>query len=90
MDLIISLIIGGIIGYVASLITKSGGGTIVHIIIGIVGSILGNYVFGHLLNIGGATEAGQFNLPGLFWGVLGAVILIAILKAVGVMGGRRV
>ena len=88
MGIIISLIVGGIIGWVASMITKTGGGTILHIVIGIVGSILGSYVFADLLHIGGATTAGTFSLSGLFWGIVGAVILIAILKAVGVMGRK--
>ena len=88
MGIIIYLIVGALIGWIASMLTKSGGGTILHIVIGIVGSVLGSFVFSDLLHIGGAASAGSFSLPGFFWGVLGAVLLIAILKAVGVLGRR--
>ena len=88
MGLIIAIIVGALIGWIASMITKTGGGTIMHIVVGIVGSFLGSYVFGGLLHIGSAAASGSFSLAGFFWGVLGAVILIAILKAVGVMGRK--
>jgi len=87
MGLIISLIVGALIGWLASLImnTDQQQGALANIIIGIIGSFLGSYIFGDLLGIGGAHAAGAFTLVGLFWGVLGAIVLIAILQAANMM-----
>jgi uncharacterized membrane protein YeaQ/YmgE (transglycosylase-associated protein family) len=56
-------------------------GALANIGIGIVGSILGSWLFGSVLGIGGATVAGTLSLWGIIWGVVGAALLIAILKA---------
>lgn len=86
MSIIVAIIIGALIGWVASMVmnTDAQQGAIANIIIGIVGSLLGQWIFGDVLGIGGASLAGGFSLAGLFWGVVGAVILIAILRAVKV------
>ena len=88
MDLIITLLVGALIGWIASMIMGTGAsqGVITNIIVGIVGSFLGKFIFYDLLHIGGAATAGSFNVVGLIWGVLGAVILIAILKALHLFG----
>jgi uncharacterized membrane protein YeaQ/YmgE (transglycosylase-associated protein family) len=77
MSLLITIIVGGIVGWLASLIMKTNAqmGILANIIVGIVGTFLGYWLAG-LLGI--ATDGGI-----LRWvvAVLGAVILIAILKA---------
>lgn len=87
MDWIITIIIGAVIGWIASLIMKTDvqQGALWNIIIGIIGSILGRWIFAGLFNIGSAGAAGAFSLAGIFWGLIGAIILIAILKAVKVL-----
>ena len=79
MDLIITLIVGGIIGWLASIIMKTNAqmGLLANVIVGIVGSLLGYWLAGVL----GIAAAGP-----LRWiiGVLGAVALIGILKALNV------
>ena len=82
MDWIIAIIVGALIGWIASMIMKTDAqqGALANIVIGIVGSVLGRWIFGTVLGIGSAAAAGSFNLSGLLFGVLGAVILIAILK----------
>lgn len=87
MEWIIAIVIGALIGWVASLImrTDEQQGAIANILIGIVGSLLGRWLFADVLGIGGATSAGAFSLAGLFWGVVGAVILIGLLRAVNVL-----
>jgi uncharacterized membrane protein YeaQ/YmgE (transglycosylase-associated protein family) len=87
MSWIILIIVGAIIGWLASLImgTDREQGTLWNIIIGIVGSLLGKWIFSDLLGIGGAEAAGTFTFAGLIWGIIGAVILIAILQAVRVL-----
>jgi uncharacterized membrane protein YeaQ/YmgE (transglycosylase-associated protein family) len=84
MDLIITLIIGGVIGWVASLVMKSDAqmGLIANVLIGIVGSFLGMWLAGVL---GFAPDGPAKYLVSL----LGAILLIAIVRALGLFGGRR-
>ena len=87
MGLIVTIIVGGIIGWLASLVmgTDQEQGLLLNIIIGIIGSFLGSWVFGNLFGIGSAATAGSFSIWGILWGVLGAIILIAILRALRVL-----
>lgn len=77
-DLIVSLIVGGVIGWIAGLIMKTDAqmGVIANVIVGIVGSALGYWLAGVL---GMAASGG---LMRWLFAIGGAVILIAILKAV--------
>lgn len=78
MGWIWAIIIGGIAGWIASIIMKTNAqqGLLMDIIVGIVGGIIGRFLAG-LLNLGAG---------GLLWqlilAVIGAVILLAIIKAV--------
>ncbi len=85
MDWIIAILVGALIGWLASLVMKTDAqqGAIANILIGIVGSALGRWLFGSVLGLGG--NAGTLSITGILWGVLGAVILIAILRAVRVL-----
>jgi uncharacterized membrane protein YeaQ/YmgE (transglycosylase-associated protein family) len=87
MSWIVLIIVGGIIGWLSSLImsTDKEQGLIYNIIVGIVGSVVAKYLFGDVLGIGGASLAGTFSIIGILWGIAGAVVLIAILKAVKVL-----
>jgi uncharacterized membrane protein YeaQ/YmgE (transglycosylase-associated protein family) len=75
MDIIITLIIGGVVGWLGSLIMKTNAqmGIIANVIVGIIGSFLGFWLAGQLGIGGGAVVR---------WiiAILGAVALIAILK----------
>ena len=81
MGLIITIIIGGIIGWVASLIMKveSQMGIIANIIVGIVGSGLGHFLAGLV----GLEAYGP--VASVAVGVGGAVLLIVILQALGIV-----
>jgi len=83
MSWLVAIIVGGIIGWLASMImsTDSQQGIIANILIGIIGSLLGSWIFGSLLGIGTASQAGTFSFWGIVWGIIGSVILIAILRA---------
>jgi uncharacterized membrane protein YeaQ/YmgE (transglycosylase-associated protein family) len=87
MGILIAILIGAFIGWLASLImgTDSQQGTIANILIGIVGASIGRWVFGDLLRIGSATIAGAVTLTGVLWAVLGACLLIGLLKLVRVL-----
>jgi uncharacterized membrane protein YeaQ/YmgE (transglycosylase-associated protein family) len=80
MNLIISIIIGGIIGWLASIIMKTDMqmGLIANILVGIVGSALGFWLAGVL----GIAPAG--GVLGFLVGVAGAVLLIFILGKLGI------
>jgi uncharacterized membrane protein YeaQ/YmgE (transglycosylase-associated protein family) len=79
MGLIVYLIIGGIVGWLASIFMKTNAqmGILANVIVGIVGASLGGWLAGQL-GVGGP--------PIMSWvmAVVGAVILIAILRALGV------
>ena len=79
MDLIIWLVIGGVIGWLASIVMKTNAqmGIIANVIVGIVGAFLGGWLAG-VLGIA-ATGAMTYVIA-----VLGAMLLIFILRALGV------
>lgn len=87
MEWIIVIIVGGILGWLASLIMKTDQeqGLLLNIIVGVVGSLLGRWFFGSVLGLGSAAAAGTLSLAGIFWGIIGAIILIAILKLLKVL-----
>jgi uncharacterized membrane protein YeaQ/YmgE (transglycosylase-associated protein family) len=87
MDWIAVILVGGLIGWLASLVMKTDGqqGAIANVLIGVFGAGLGRWIFGDLLNIGGAQVAGAFSFIGLLWGVIGAAILIAVLRSFSVL-----
>ncbi|GGJ23963.1 GlsB/YeaQ/YmgE family stress response membrane protein [Deinococcus roseus] len=86
MDWIIAILVGALIGWLASLVMRTDAqqGAIANILVGIIGAALGRWIFADVLHIGGATTAGAFSLAGIFWGILGAVILIWVLRALRV------
>jgi uncharacterized membrane protein YeaQ/YmgE (transglycosylase-associated protein family) len=81
MNFIIWLIVGGIIGWVASLIMKRDAqqGIILNIVVGIVGSFLGGYFIAPLLGTG-TVNSGDFSIMGLVSSLIGAVILLLIIN----------
>ncbi|MBD3730024.1 MAG: GlsB/YeaQ/YmgE family stress response membrane protein [Sphingomonadales bacterium] len=78
MGLIITLIVGGIAGWLASMVMARDAsmGIILNIIVGIIGAFLGNWLIAPLIGFGG--DISSFNLPGLIIAVLGAIVLLAI------------
>ena len=81
MNFLIWLIVGGIIGWVASLIMKRDAqqGILLNVIVGIVGSFLGGFLIAPLLGSGTA-NSGDFSVMGLVASLIGAVILLAIVN----------
>jgi len=82
MNFIIWLVIGGLIGWVASMIMKTDGqqGIFLNIVVGIIGSMLGGWLLSPLFGIAPTTAGGGFNLPSLLVALGGAVILLAIVN----------
>lgn len=87
MGILLAILIGAFIGWLASVIMGTDGqqGALANILIGIVGASIGRWVFADLLKIGSATASGAITLPGILWAVLGACVLIGLLKLVRVM-----
>lgn len=79
MGLLTWIIFGALAGWLASIITRTNRemGALLNIIVGIAGAIIGGSVAG-LIGIDGV---GEFNLSSLIVAVLGAVVLISIVKA---------
>ena len=82
MNLIIYLIAGAIVGYIASRImnTNSQQGTLLDIIVGVVGALIAGYVISPLLGIGTINDA--ITLGTMVVTLLGSIILLAVFKAV--------
>lgn len=82
MGIIIWLIVGGIIGWLASLIMKTDAqqGMILNVIVGIIGAFLGGWLGGMLGIGGGDINSGDFSLSGLLMSLVGAVVLLAIVN----------
>jgi uncharacterized membrane protein YeaQ/YmgE (transglycosylase-associated protein family) len=81
MNIIIWLVVGGVIGWLASLVMKTDGqqGVILNVIVGIVGAMLGGWLLSPIF--GAATiNQGDFSLLGLGLSLLGSVLLLGIVN----------
>ena len=79
MSIIVAIILGGLVGYIASRLMGRQEGILMSIIIGIVGSFIGGFVSN--LITGSDKSFLAFSWMGLFWSLIGSVILVAILNA---------
>jgi len=82
MNLLIYLIAGAIVGYIASLLmhTNSQQGLLLDIVVGVIGAFLAGYFISPLLGVGTINNA--ITLPTMLVTLLGSVVLLAIVKAV--------
>lgn len=82
MGWIIALIVGGVAGWLASLLMNRDAsmGIILNIVVGCVGSVIGNLIAGPLLGIGGSVQ--EFSITGLVVAVIGAVVLLGIVNLI--------
>ena len=83
MNFIIWLVVGGLIGWVASMIMRTDAqqGMILNVAVGIVGALLGGWLLSPMLGAG-TINSGDFSLAGLGLSLLGAVILLAIVNLI--------
>jgi uncharacterized membrane protein YeaQ/YmgE (transglycosylase-associated protein family) len=80
MNILIILIVGGFIGWIASMIMRTDAqqGIFLNIVVGIVGSALGGLLLAPMFGIPSLTQGGGFNLASLGVSLGGTVILLAI------------
>ena len=83
MNIIVWLVVGGLIGWVASMIMKTNAqqGLILNIVVGIVGSMIGGWLIAPLLGAGTVNQ-NDFSVAGLLASLIGAVILLAVVNLV--------
>jgi uncharacterized membrane protein YeaQ/YmgE (transglycosylase-associated protein family) len=85
INLLVWIIVGGIAGWLASLVVRGGGmGIVGDIIVGVVGALIGGFLLSLLLP--GTFGLTGFNLGSLIVAFIGAVILLAVVR---LFTGRR-
>ena len=85
MGILAWIVVGLIAGWLASQVMRGGGyGLIGDIVVGIVGALIGGFLAANLLNMPNAVNG--INVTSILVAFVGAVILLAILRAVS---GRR-
>jgi len=80
MNILVWIIFGAIVGWLASLVMKTNRqqGTLVDIVVGIVGAVVGGFLFESF----GRSGVTGFNVYSMLVAFVGAVLLLAIVKAV--------
>ncbi len=78
MGIILWIIFGGLVGWVASAIMGRSEGVVMDIIVGIVGAIIGGWIMSYF----GSTGVTGFNIYSFLVALLGAVVLIFLVRAV--------
>ena len=81
MNFIIWLVVGGLIGWVASMVMKTNAqqGMILNVIVGIVGAFLGGWLISPLVGVPTINQ-NAFSMGALLVSLLGALILLAIVN----------
>lgn len=80
MSLIIWLIVGGIVGWLASMIMKTDAqqGILLNVVVGIVGAFIGGWLISPLLGMGTINEG--ISIGSIVVSLVGAIILLAIVN----------
>ena len=88
MNLLLWIIVGGILGWIASWMmeTDDQQGTLLNVVVGVVGAFIAGLLLSPLLGVGTINQS-DFSLPSMLISLLGAVILLAFVNA---FRGRRV
>lgn len=81
MNFIIWIVIGGILGWIASMIMRTDAqqGLLLNVVVGIIGALLGGWLLAPLFGTGTINQS-DFSLGSLLVSLLGAIILLAIVN----------
>jgi uncharacterized membrane protein YeaQ/YmgE (transglycosylase-associated protein family) len=84
MNFILALIVGGIIGWLASKVmnTDAQQGIFLNVVVGCVGSMIGKFVAGTFLGMGGMGLRDGLDIKSLIVAFIGAIVLLAIVNLV--------
>ena len=79
INLILWLVVGGVIGWVASMVMRTDAqqGLILNVVVGIVGALIGGFLFGY-----NTINQSAFDVTALLISLLGAVVLLAIVNLI--------
>lgn len=78
MTIIVWIIFGGLVGFAASMIMGGTNGLFIDIILGIVGASVGGWI----MDFFGKSGISGFNIYSFLVALLGAVVLIAVVRAI--------
>jgi uncharacterized membrane protein YeaQ/YmgE (transglycosylase-associated protein family) len=83
MSIIAWIVLGLIAGFIGSkIVNKSGEGVLLDIVLGVVGAVVGGFIF----NLVGAVGVTGFNIWSIFVAVAGSVVVLVVYHAIA---GRR-
>jgi uncharacterized membrane protein YeaQ/YmgE (transglycosylase-associated protein family) len=77
MSILVYIIFGALVGWVASMVMGGTNGLIIDVIVGIIGAALGGWI----MDFFGRSGVNGFNVYSFLVALLGAVVLIAIARA---------
>jgi len=83
MNIIIWLLVGGLIGWLASMVMKTNDqqGLILNVVVGVIGAALAGWFISPLVGVGTINQD-NFSLPGLLVSFVGAVVLLGLVNLV--------
>lgn len=85
MGIIVVLLVGILVGWLASAVVGGGGGLIFDMVVGLLGALIAGFIFG-----GGASFInGPISVMSVLWSVVGAIILLLVLRLLRGGFGRR-
>ncbi len=81
MNLLIWLVVGGVIGWIASMIMRTDAqqGVLLNVVVGIIGAMLGGWLISPLVGVGTINQ-NNFSIGALVVSLVGAVVLLAIVN----------
>ena len=83
MNLLIWIVVGGVIGWLASLVMRTDAqqGIFLNIVVGVIGALLGGWFISPLVGAGNINQ-GDFSLASMGVSLIGAIILLAIVNLI--------
>ncbi|HJV71320.1 GlsB/YeaQ/YmgE family stress response membrane protein [Ideonella sp.] len=83
MNLIVWLVIGGLVGWIASLIMRTDAqqGILLNVIVGVVGALLGGWFISPMVGVPTINQ-GVFSAGALLVSLVGAIILLAVVNLI--------
>ena len=81
MNFIIWLVIGGLIGWLASMVMRTDAqqGVVLNVVVGIVGALLGGWLISPLVGVPTINQ-NAFSLPAMLVSLVGAIIVLGIVN----------